>query len=528
MPVAYSLYMFYRALFSLFLLALPAAGASGDDLVLNPTDIAQETAWLESLGVKGTPVIEHPFSFPLSHRSFILPLSWYRSIGDQRPEFRRGEISADLLGADLPLLRIVMEKAYGGWDQAAKRGWNWSQWFDGWAKLLADKKGQFLPIRTALAPYADLMNFQLDNHSGPLEVARFQSGSRSAVLSAPPTGACTEMKAGQDKIFSINAGDAGQQPRRAMLSDMSTAVWYLSYPDQRGDVVSVHCGDKWIEAKPAFQAQDSDRARNVLAIAHTSEDVPSFRPVSDSISYLRLPTFTKQNGERLRALLSGLPKSAGSEKLLIVDLRGNGGGDAPLEEMSRWLDAGTVKTAQNPNRRLAQSCLYSALKWGYTEVSIAGTQPPISELLRGRLQQEVDGLMQPSPEGCPAAFEERKSEWNYSRHKLPARPRFLVLVDNRCASDCELMAYAFAAASGTVIAGVNTYGMAQYIQPGYFLLPHSRLPFRIALGTSDIYGDGRSVDGYGLDVDVLLPGELDETTERITRLAELLSSQPRQ
>jgi Peptidase family S41 len=216
--------------------------------------------------------------------------------------------------------------------------------------------------------------------------------------------------------------------------------------------------------------------------------------------------------------LQRIEQSRGSDA--GVDLRGNGGGDAPLEEMSRWLDAGIVKTAQNPTRRLGQSCLYAALRWGYTEVSTAGIQPPISELLRQRLQQEVDGLMQPSPEGCPVVFEEHKSEWNYRRHKLPAKARVLVLVDNRCASDCELMVYAFAAAPGTVIAGVNTYGMAQYIQPGYFLLPHSRLPFRIALGISDLYGDGRSVDGYGLDVDVLLPGELDQSAERITRLAK--------
>jgi hypothetical protein len=307
-----------------------AAMASGDDIVLSPTDIAQETARLGSLGVKGTPVVEHPFRFPLSHRSFILPLSWYRSAGDQRPELRRGEIAADLLGADLPLLRVVMEKAYGGWDQAAKRGWNWSQWFDGWAKLMADKKGQFLPIQAALSPFADLMDFQLDNHSGPLEVARFGSGSRSAILNAPPTAACTEMKATQGRIYSIDAGDSGQQPRRAVLSDMSTAVWYLSYPDKRGEVASVHCGDKWIDAKPTYQPKDGDRVRNLLAIAQTSEDVPSFRVVSEAISYLRLPTFTKQNGERLRALFAGLPKSVGREKLLIVDLRGNGGGDAPL------------------------------------------------------------------------------------------------------------------------------------------------------------------------------------------------------
>jgi hypothetical protein len=50
-------------------------------------------------------------------------------------------------------------------------------------------------------------------------------------------------------------------------------------------------------------------------------------------------------------------------------------------------------------------------------------------------------------------------------------------------------------------------------------LGQTRLPFRIALGTSDPYGDGRSADGYGLDVDVVLPTEASATPGAILRLA---------
>jgi C-terminal processing protease CtpA/Prc len=57
----------------------------------------------------------------------------------------------------------------------------------------------------------------------------------------------------------------------------------------------------------------------------------------------------------------------------------------------------------------------------------------------------------------------------------------------------------------TLVAGTNTYGVMQNIQPGYSVLPHTGLRYRIALGRSDYFGDGRSVDGYGLDVDVVLP-----------------------
>jgi C-terminal processing protease CtpA/Prc len=78
------------------------------------------------------------------------------------------------------------------------------------------------------------------------------------------------------------------------------------------------------------------------------------------------------------------------------------------------------------------------------------------------------------------------------------------VVNSGCASDCELMLELLASLPETLIVGANTYGMSQFIQPGYSILPRTGLEYRIALGTSNIYGDNRSLDGYGLDVDVVL------------------------
>ena len=74
-----------------------------------------------------------------------------------------------------------------------------------------------------------------------------------------------------------------------------------------------------------------------------------------------------------------------------------------------------------------------------------------------------------------------------------------------------------------MIAGENTFGVGQFIQPGYLILPHSRLPFRIAMGMSDDYGDGRSFDGYGLDVDMVLDSEESQGAAAILRLAQTLA-----
>jgi C-terminal processing protease CtpA/Prc len=73
----------------------------------------------------------------------------------------------------------------------------------------------------------------------------------------------------------------------------------------------------------------------------------------------------------------------------------------------------------------------------------------------------------------------------------------------------------------TIVVGTNTYGVVQFIQPGYSVLPHTGLRYRIALGRSNYYGDDRSVDGYGLDVDVILPEVDTLSSKQMRELAEL-------
>jgi len=55
------------------------------------------------------------------------------------------------------------------------------------------------------------------------------------------------------------------------------------------------------------------------------------------------------------------------------------------------------------------------------------------------------------------------------------------------------------------------------------VLPHTGLPYRIALGRSDFYGDNRSVDGYGLDVDIVLPDVNSLGRESMRELAAIVA-----
>lgn len=239
--------------------------------------------------------------------------------------------------------------------------------------------------------------------------------------------------------------------------------------------------------------------------------------------------FSKENGEKLLALARSLPESAGKERALIVDLRFNGGGDGPTAYpvLGRWVDEARLQTVEM-KRIEKSSCLVEALGWGYTQLTMEGMTPPISEELRTDVQRQLDGLFAAPEEGCPVTVQQSEGSWRYPNRRFqPGKGKTVlrVLVNELCGSDCELITMDLAAQPEAVVLGVNTFGVMQFVQPRYTVLPYSRIPFRIARGTSDAYGDGRSIDGYGFDVDIFLGSRAAQSKEALVELAELLTRQ---
>jgi C-terminal processing protease CtpA/Prc len=306
------------------------------------------------------------------------------------------------------------------------------------------------------------------------------------------------------------------------------SVHYVSYPAARGEVTSALCGGKWLKASPVWNPPEKERVDAIRKLSSSERDEPLLKLLQPAIAYLRLPSFSKRNVETLRKVQPTWPRPTGKEKVLMVDLRYNEGGDMALEALENWVDSSRLQPALGFSRVLTASCLYPAFRWGYTQITTLGIKPPISETLRSQLQEKIDDLLKPSPPGCPRVVEKTQSKWSYRDHRFNRKTprnmmRLVVLADNLCASDCEGMAYVLASLPETVIAGSNTFGVAQFIQPGYSVLPHTKLSFRIALGSSDIYGDNRAFDGHGLDVDILLPAKQDLEPDSLLRLAQSLS-----
>jgi hypothetical protein len=511
-----------RAALALGLLAL--LGAAAPSTVQVPkSEIDAENARWASLGVhlSSSIVLSQPYRAPYSNHSFVVPWSWYENFYAAYKAHHDYPVIASDLRGDLPVLRLLMQKTYAGYRTAADRGWNWDRWFAQWDAQLKARGNARLSLTQAFAPWARLEAFQLDNHSGVPSVTSFVSGSLSAVLETAPRHACTSLTMSDGHSIALNPRDAGQLPHQIQAWNGSalSPVSYVSYPRRNGAAASVQCGDRI----PLRMALDDEVPghENPLQISGK----PSYEELADGIAYVRLPTFTDQNDDSITDLFSKAA-NIGKERVVLLDLRGNQGGNAPISILNTWFAESAIEDARDQSQISTQSCFRTALVFNLQQQLASSLKPPASTGVTRYLQDLADMLS--SPSDCNVVPQEHRSGSTLRDHAFslkpqdPDEPRIIAIVDNGCGSDCEYMAYVLAKLPNTVIAGTSTYGVMGFTQPGYFVLPNTRVPFRLALSRSDAYGDGRSVDGYGITVDVLLATAQSQSRSSLLALARAL------
>ena len=509
-----------RLIASVCMLLAALAAAPAASVRVPQAQIDAENARWSTLGVKLPPggiVLEHPYAAPYSNRSFVVPYAWYQDFYKQLREKKDVPVDPAALRQDLPVLQLLLKKAYAGYQPAASRGWNWDAMFREWDAQLAHNKKKTLTLRQAFAPWGRLEDVQLDNHSGIPGFMDFTSGSASAVLASDPRGTCSAIRFTNGRTAKLAPHDAGQQPHavQAWNGMRLEPAWYVSYPKRLGTAGALRCGARQIALTPAAQAP-------------APSQTPVYTTLANGIAYLRLPTFTDANNEALRAALSKAT-GLGKERLVIFDLRGNDGGNAPSDILTNWFAESAVEIASGMSQAGTTSCFTTALQFGLQQQLIGGLKPPVSPGLQQALQQIVDSLKGSSAPDCTVQPQVKTSDRSMRDHHFTVRPqvtdqtRVVALVDGGCGSDCEYMTYVLGGLPDTVIAGTSTFGIMGFTQPGYFVLPHSRVPFRIALSRTDAYGDERSVDGYGITVDVLLPTAQSQSQQSLTALAAALA-----
>lgn len=494
---------------------------------LTTAEINAENAYLKQFGLivpDGNLLKEHPFEPPWTSHSLLVPSSWSEPgirilLGSRR-------VRADRLLSDLDVLEPVMQRAYGGWDSAEARGWNWNQWFADWRKQLAAKGAAELPFDEAFAPMDALIAFQRDNHTQiPLNRRSTSAGSQTAVLASAPSAPCMQIRA-SGQLFSISVNDAGQQVRKAKLwkSGMKSLADtnYISMPTSYGTPQALRCGDTWIPLQPINSAGGTRNLIRNLVSRFLKHDHTHIERLGDGIAYARLPEFNWSNYENVSH--DTWAHRQPGDRVLIVDLRDNGGGDGNygLETLRGWIDESRMVPSEDLGMQLNSSCLYAPLRWNRSIESTPTILPGQREFLQGLL----DLMAKPYPAGCPRTQDTKPPQWTYLKRRFDPKPgdlRIIALVNSQCGSDCEWITAELASLPQTIVVGTNTFGVFQFVQPGYSVLPHTGLRYRIALGRSNDYGDDRSVDGYGLDVDVVLPEVDSLTPEQLRELAEIVA-----
>ena len=433
---------------------------------------------------------------------WVPPTPWLKQGAGRR------RVDPARLRADLPWLRRMLRDAYAGWERAARRGWNWDAFFRRWDRHLRRQKGRAVAASVAFAPWREFLAFQPDGHTGPLVALGIGRGSQTLLLTAAAGASpATAVRLTDGSTRQLRRRAPEYRPRRVRVwrEGRLEPARLLAVPAVWGAVRAVRSSGRWCAAKPV-DATPSDAV----------PDRPVCRRWTNDSMYLRIPTLTPENAGRLDRLAARVGPAG---HRLVIDLRGNEGGSATAA--IAVLRACLPDVAWTGSARIAwrwrDTAAARVLRWGWVQGRIAAGLTFRSPASRQAAQNLLDLAA-----AAPTNREHGGRLWLPAPQAKPSAPRILILVDGRCGSDGELLVWLLRRLPGVTVAGACTFGAVEFAQPGDALLPHSRVTFRVALAGTDLYGDGRAVDGHGLPVDIVLPDAAGQAPSAIRALADFL------
>ena len=191
---------------------------------------------------------------------------------------------------------------------------------------------------------------------------------------------------------------------------------YVSAPTSRGELTAIHCGSAWIPLRVVSRGGLRVLAHAVINEAFRTER-PTIRKLSADVAYVRLPTMTLRNYAHVDEDRPRWPKPTGTEKALIVDLRGNSGNaqDLGLYVLRDWVPRDRLPKGEPIGMKLGTSCLFAPLKWGADDGS--GSTKLVGDE-RAEVQRRLDALFEPSPPDCPRTVRVTPALLRYRDHRL--------------------------------------------------------------------------------------------------------------
>jgi hypothetical protein len=225
---------------------------------------------------------------------------------------------------------------------------------------------------------------------------------------------------------------------------------------------------------------------------HAVLGIPSFPPSADN-SWAGFR-------ERVATL-----KAAGQP--FVIDLRGNSGGD---DEPATWLARELYGLSdQEPVPTPVEARLSIDRPEAFALMSNVWTLEIQRERRAGRtvpqddydMRTKILGWMEKAKSGqFPPTDYQEMPQPNLNGHAIFQAPVY-ILVDNQCASSCELLLEYLEALPHRVLIGEHTHGAVEYGEVGKLILPTSHVVVTLATFATR-YRDYRTVEGKGYAPDI--------------------------
>lgn len=208
-------------------------------------------------------------------------------------------------------------------------------------------------------------------------------------------------------------------------------------------------------------------------------------------------------------------------KALVIDLRGNtGGDDSRGYELAEFLLGHRAPRARSETvvRQTPEAITLSLNRWLFQAREDRKRGTPVPKQLgdfiaddKKRLQQALDGAI---PE---QQIIDLGPAQTFKLEEVSFRGPVLVLIDRACASSCESTLEALVALPNVRTLGQNTAGSVHFGEIGRIILPRTGLTVQLAT-KANVYRDPRFVEKTGFQPQEVLSSGQDALEEALKRL----------
>jgi hypothetical protein len=334
-------------------------------------------------------------------------------------------------------------------------------------------------------------------------------GGRNFVPKHQFEGAITRLKSIQSENKAINQTDFCEQIDQALL--------LINDAHLMAKIDGEKCGKNRSHRKKIFVGQ------NIYTDFNPPWMKKNIKIKNKTVSVISITGFPKHEHESWNGFLKAVEESKNESHAIILDLRGNGGGDDKMGfEMAKILygRAPPSSVAYQVKRQTAETMalLYNNYQTKILRLKSNGQNAPDYLVKRRgeafkKFEQAQKGAL-PSEE---KVFSDKEESVVGEAYNMP----ILVLIDSNCASSCESTLEFFETHPQVITMGTNSGGFVHFGNMGILNLPSSKIQIQMATDFW-VFTDGRFIENIGYAPKIKLNEGQDAYKEAIKYLNSLL------